>query len=87
MKKYKELNRLICEVINEFDLVNYTLLNIEDKESVGNLLMLCDKSNGYNIAGLEMEKQLNIISKNLDMSEHLISMQEAYTSFFNQDTQ
>lgn len=74
MKKYKRLNELIAEVINEFDLLNYTLLNIQDKESVATVLMLCDKSNGYGIAGLGMEKQLNLYAKDLNVSEHLIGI-------------
>lgn len=42
--KYRELTKELCDVIEDFGL---------DKESVGNLVKLIDKSNGYIFAGIE----------------------------------
>ncbi|GAB2265761.1 GPN-loop GTPase qqt1 [Dionaea muscipula] len=48
-----ELTEELCEVIENFGLVDFTTLDIRDKESVGNLVKLIDKTNGYIFAGIE----------------------------------
>uniref|UniRef100_A0A453FDT1 GPN-loop GTPase 2 n=1 Tax=Aegilops tauschii subsp. strangulata TaxID=200361 RepID=A0A453FDT1_AEGTS len=45
--KYRKLTKELCDVIDDFSLVNFSTLDIQDKESVGNLVKLIDKSNGY----------------------------------------
>ena len=42
----------LAEVIEDFGLVSYTPLAIEDKESVQRLVSLIDKATGYVFAGL-----------------------------------
>lgn len=51
--KYRKLTKGICDVIQDFSLVNFTTLDIQDKESVGNLVKLIDKSNGFIFSGIE----------------------------------
>ncbi|PKA57123.1 hypothetical protein AXF42_Ash002427 [Apostasia shenzhenica] len=51
--KYRKLTKELCDVIEDFSLVNFSTLDIQDKESVGNLLKLIDKTNGYIFAGTE----------------------------------
>ncbi|CAN6442106.1 unnamed protein product [Victoria cruziana] len=51
--KYRKLTKELCEVIEDFGLINFTTLDIQDKESVGNLVKLIDKCNGYIFAGIE----------------------------------
>ncbi|XWS25505.1 hypothetical protein CRYUN_Cryun27aG0074000 [Craigia yunnanensis] len=51
--KYRKLTKELCDVIKDFSLVNFTTLDIQDKESVGNLVKLIDKSNGYIFAGID----------------------------------
>ncbi|XP_031487285.1 GPN-loop GTPase QQT1 [Nymphaea colorata] len=51
--KYRKLTKELCEVIEDFGIVNFTTLDIQDKESVGNLVKLIDKCNGYIFAGIE----------------------------------
>ncbi|OAY23039.1 hypothetical protein MANES_18G046900v8 [Manihot esculenta] len=51
--KYRKLTKEICEVIEDYSLVDFATLDIQDKESVGNLVKLIDKSNGYIFAGIE----------------------------------
>ncbi|CAK9234220.1 unnamed protein product [Sphagnum troendelagicum] len=52
-EKYRKLTEKLCEVIEDYSLVNFTTLNIQDKESVMDILKLIDKSNGYVFAGIE----------------------------------
>ncbi|XP_038899612.1 GPN-loop GTPase QQT1 [Benincasa hispida] len=51
--KYRKLTKELCGVIEDFGLVDFTTLDIQDKESVGNLVKLIDKTNGYIFAGME----------------------------------
>ncbi|KAK1264937.1 hypothetical protein QJS04_geneDACA010469 [Acorus gramineus] len=55
--KYRKLTKELCEVVQDFGLVSFTTLAIQalfqDKESVGNLVKLIDKSNGYIFSGIE----------------------------------
>jgi len=51
-KKFKKLNNAICELIHDFRIVSFHTLNIQDKESVYNLVKLVDKSNGFVYGGL-----------------------------------
>ncbi|CAI9282824.1 unnamed protein product [Lactuca saligna] len=45
--KYRKLTKELCEVIEDFGLVNFTTLAIQDKESVTNLVKLIDKTNDF----------------------------------------
>ncbi|CAL1395824.1 unnamed protein product [Linum trigynum] len=51
--KYRKLTKELCEVVEDYSLVNFSTLDIQDKESVGNLVKLIDKSNGYIFAGID----------------------------------
>jgi hypothetical protein len=46
-KKFGKLTQNLCDVIENFSMVGYTLLDINNKFSMCNILMLVDKSNGY----------------------------------------
>ena len=46
-RRHHKLNEAIVELIDDFSLVSFGTLNIEDKESVGRALRMIDKANGY----------------------------------------
>uniref|UniRef100_A0A453FDT5 Uncharacterized protein n=1 Tax=Aegilops tauschii subsp. strangulata TaxID=200361 RepID=A0A453FDT5_AEGTS len=49
----RKLTKELCDVIDDFSLVNFSTLDIQDKESVGNLVKLIDKSNGYIFSSID----------------------------------
>ncbi|KAJ3675230.1 hypothetical protein LUZ60_004272 [Juncus effusus] len=51
--KYRKLTKELCNVIEGFNLVNFSTLDIQDRVSVGNLVKLIDKSNGYVFTGAD----------------------------------
>ncbi|KAL9255905.1 GPN-loop GTPase QQT1-like protein [Drosera capensis] len=51
--KYRMLTKELCEVIENFGLVDFTTLDIQDKRSVGNLVKLIDKTNGFIFSSIE----------------------------------
>jgi GTPase SAR1 family protein len=46
-RKFAKLNAAICELVEDYSLVHFSTLNVQDKESVGRLLTKIDKANGY----------------------------------------
>ncbi|KAI8594046.1 hypothetical protein BDZ88DRAFT_435501 [Geranomyces variabilis] len=46
-KKYEKLNRALCDLVNDYSLVGFHTLAIEDKQSVIKLAESIDKANGY----------------------------------------
>jgi hypothetical protein len=52
-KRYKELNSAICDLVQDFGLVGFLTLCVEDKDSMLHLTRAIDKANGYIFGGLE----------------------------------
>jgi len=50
--KYKKLTEAICGVIEDFGLLSFCSLDIQDQTSILNLMFLVDKANGYSYSGL-----------------------------------
>eukprot|EP00112_Aurelia_sp_Birch-Aquarium-sp1_P001554 Seg1167.11 transcript_id=Seg1167.11/GoldUCD/mRNA.D3Y31 product="GPN-loop GTPase 2" protein_id=Seg1167.11/GoldUCD/D3Y31 len=46
-KKYQKLNKALTDVIQDYGLVSFTALCVEDKETMLNLVKLIDKAGGY----------------------------------------
>jgi GPN-loop GTPase len=50
--RFARMTRDICEIIEDFGLIGFVPLAIEDKESVAHIVALADKANGFAFAGL-----------------------------------
>lgn len=57
-KKYKKLNQRISEVVQEYSLVSFLPVQVEDKESMVTVLNHVDRANGYNLGGLPEERNI-----------------------------
>ncbi|KAH3664320.1 hypothetical protein WICMUC_005848 [Wickerhamomyces mucosus] len=53
-KRYSRLTSLISELVEDFNLVSFEVLSIEDKQSMINLITVIDKSNGYMFGSSEI---------------------------------
>lgn len=53
-QKYANLTKAIASVVEDFGLVNFQVLAIEDKESVIALLAVIDRANGYTFGSTEI---------------------------------
>lgn len=58
LKKFKKMNEAIIGVIQDYSLVSFTTLNIQDKDSLLGVMKLVDKANGYVFGDLE-ERNMN----------------------------
>ncbi|CED83544.1 Predicted GTPase [Phaffia rhodozyma] len=47
LSKFGDLNRAICEIVEDFGLVGFETLAVEDKKSMLHLLKILDKATGY----------------------------------------
>ncbi|CAD6189805.1 unnamed protein product [Caenorhabditis auriculariae] len=47
LEKYSKLNSSICQVISDYDLVNFVPLAVESKESMARIIRLVDTANGF----------------------------------------
>ncbi|KAI8391165.1 GPN-loop GTPase [Radiomyces spectabilis] len=50
--KFKKLNQALCELIEDFSLVGFYTLCVEDKKSMTNLQQVIDKAGGFVFGGL-----------------------------------
>jgi len=51
-RQFKRMNKALSEVVEDFGLVSFCTLDIQNKESVAHLLSIIDKANGYVFGGL-----------------------------------
>jgi hypothetical protein len=56
-QRFQQLSCALCEVVDDFGLVSFLPMNIEDVETVGRVLAATDKANGYSLAEFYREKQ------------------------------
>ncbi|CAI5663285.1 unnamed protein product [Oreochromis niloticus] len=52
-KKFRHLNEKLAEVVQDYSLVSFVPLNVQDKESMIQVLQAVDKANGYCFGDLE----------------------------------
>eukprot|EP00347_Sterkiella_histriomuscorum_P009593 403340612 len=81
--KYGKLSRSICEVIENFNLVGFSLIDINNKMTICNILQQLDKGNGYFLDPekvqnpKEMEIDYEAVDRYID-SEVLLDIEEKY---------
>ena len=56
--KFYDLTSGLCEILEDFGMISFTALNIEDAQTVGRVLVQVDKANGYCFAASEVEEML-----------------------------
>lgn len=61
-KRYKKLNEKLCSVIEDYSLVSFVPLNVQDKESMLNVVKQADKANGYCYGAVEERNVQKMLS-------------------------
>eukprot|EP00727_Mastigamoeba_balamuthi_P013599 m51a1_g8862 putative gpn-loop gtpase 2 (805) ;mRNA; f:568451-572150 len=61
-EKNARLTRALCEVVEDYSLVCFTTLNIQEKESAMEVLRLVDKANGFVFTSMEMSSSAASLS-------------------------
>jgi len=60
-KKYKKLNEALVGVIEDYSLVSFVPLHIEDKESMLRVMKAVDQANGYTYGSSETDRSLSAL--------------------------
>ena len=64
-KKYRQFNQALCEVIQDYSLVSYLTLNVQDRASIEKVNNTIDKANGFIFGHLkddELSQRTNLMS-------------------------
>lgn len=62
MRRYKKLNEALAGVVEDYGLVAFMPLDIQDKESMWSVLKACDRANGYVFGQSEEEALQKMLS-------------------------
>lgn len=65
-KRYSKLHRELCELIDDYSLLSYVPLDINDAVSVGRLVARIDKCNGYVFTGRSRKATSTTTGKDVD---------------------
>lgn len=60
LRKYKKLTEALAGVVEDYSLVSFLPLNVQDKESMWSVLKACDKSNGYIFSQSEEQHMMTL---------------------------
>ncbi|CAG8496697.1 6152_t:CDS:2 [Ambispora leptoticha] len=78
-KRYSDLNKALCGLIEDFGLVGFQTLCIQDKKSVLNLIQAIDKANGYVFGGLTQgNESIMQAAMRADLSYNVSDVQERW---------
>lgn len=61
-KRYKKLNAALVDIVQDYSLVSFVPLIVEDKESMFRLMQMVDKANGYVFGDLEERNMQQLLS-------------------------
>lgn len=93
-KRFGELNKAICELIEDYSMVGFSTLSITDKQSVASLLKEIDKANGYIFGALTEGNEsillsadsTDLLTETRDAQEQYMAMKGASTGSSNLGT-
>ncbi|NXD87328.1 GPN2 GTPase, partial [Halcyon senegalensis] len=80
-RNYRRLNEKLVEVIEDYSLVSFVPLNVQDKESMRQVMQAVDKANGYSFGDQEQRSLEALMSAAVGADFHFAStlaVQEKY---------
>ncbi|NWW49541.1 GPN2 GTPase, partial [Pedionomus torquatus] len=80
-RNYRRLNEKLVEVIEDYSLVSFVPLNVQDKESMRQVMQAVDKANGYSFGDQEQRSLEALMSAAVGADFHFTStlaVQEKY---------
>lgn len=80
-KNYRRLNKKLVEVIEDYSLVSFVPLNVQDKDSMRRVMQAVDKANGYSFGDVEQRSLDALMSAAMGADFHFTStlaVQEKY---------
>jgi GTPase SAR1 family protein len=62
LAKFKTLNKKICDVVQDFNLVSYVPLNIQKKKSIIRCIQAVDQANGYLFGHMDDQEMMGAVA-------------------------
>ena len=86
-RRHAALNAAICELVDDFSLVQFGTIDISDRASVARALRSIDKANGYCFGAAETQEDFfSAAAADADFgSDHLADIQERYMDRLRQE--
>ena len=85
-RRHAALNAAICELVDDFSLVQFGTIDISDRASVARALRSIDKANGYCFGAAETQEDFFSAAADADFgSDHLADIQERYMDRLRQE--
>ncbi|MBN3285027.1 GPN2 GTPase, partial [Polyodon spathula] len=81
-KKFKRLNEKLVELIEDYSLVSFVPLNVQDKESMVQVMKVVDKANGYCFGDLEERSMEAMMSAAVGADFHFASYPYSHCTLF-----
>jgi predicted sugar kinase len=82
-KKYRKLHHELCDLVDDFGLLSFLPLSIQDAESVGRVVARIDKCNGYVFVKNDLQQQQGTAA---ERKEHN-NMQDLFSSAIVADSE
>ncbi|KAJ8290181.1 hypothetical protein GJAV_G00009660 [Gymnothorax javanicus] len=89
-RKFRRLNEKLAEVIQDYSLVSFVPLNVQDKESMMQVMRVVDKANGYCFGDLEERNIQAMMSAAIGADFHFdttLGVQERYVGASNRSVE
>ncbi|KAK1153007.1 GPN-loop GTPase 2-like [Acipenser oxyrinchus oxyrinchus] len=85
-KKFKRLNEKLVELIEDYSLVSFVPLNVQDKESMVQVMKVVDKANGYCFGDLEERSMEAMMSAAVGADFHFASTLAVQDKYLESNT-
>ncbi|KAK1156879.1 GPN-loop GTPase 2-like [Acipenser oxyrinchus oxyrinchus] len=85
-KKFKRLNEKLVELIEDYSLVSFVPLNVQDKESMVQVMKVVDKANGYCFGDLEERSMEAMMSAAVGAEFHFASTLAVQDKYLESNT-
>ncbi|XP_071800903.1 GPN-loop GTPase 2-like [Asterias amurensis] len=87
LKKYKKLNEALIGLVQDYSLVSFVTLNIQDRESTLDVLKVIDKANGYVFGDLEERNMQTLMSCAVGADFEYFKTASAQEKYMTEDKQ
>nr|XP_039249999.1 GPN-loop GTPase 2-like [Styela clava]XP_039250000.1 GPN-loop GTPase 2-like [Styela clava] len=84
-KKHKKLNEKLIGVVEDYSLVSFVPLNVQDKESMLNVIRQADKANGYCFGTVEERNIQKLLSTAVGAEFEFFKSASTHEKYLNSD--
>lgn len=84
--KYRKLNSVLVDLVQDYSLVSFVVLNVQEKESMLRVMRVVDKANGYVFGDLEERNMQSLLSCAIGAEFEYEKIQDVHEKYMSTDT-